>query len=191
MAGKVDFLRHIVNYVLASKMDLVKQVADDVRKMVEKAENKYGFSAFGGDVRKLADYLRSHDFDELAKFLKDAGKLDVLEEILKLAREKYKEYTEVVEAIDARLKSISEAKLEVKEVEEAYKEITRVVGDRALVERIGNTINVNIKGVGTITVSYDPVEKSYNLDVEVSTSKKKIGLETIKALIEALLLLRG
>lgn len=188
---KVDFLRHIVNYVLAQKMDIVKQIADDVRKMVEKAENKYNFSAFGGDVKKLADYIRSPDFDELAKFLKDAGKLDVLEEILKMAKEKYRDIPEIVEAIDARLKTIAKAKLEVKEVEEAYKEISRIVGDRAIVEKIGNTINVNIKGVGTVTISYDPVEKSYNLDIEVSTSKKKVGLETIKAVIEALLLLRG
>ena len=188
---KVDFLRHIVNYVLAQKMDVVKQVADDVRKIVEKAENKYNFSAFGGDVKKLVDYLRSPDFDELAKLLKDAGKLDVLEEILKIAREKYKDIPEIVGAIDARLKTIAKAKLEVKEVEEAYKEITRIVGDRAIVERIGNTINVNIRGVGTVIVSYDPVDKSYSLEVEVSTSKKKVGLETIKAIIEALLLIRG
>ena len=184
---KIDFLRHIVNYVLASKMDVVKQVADDVRKMVEKAEEKYKFSAFGGDVKRLADYLRSPDFDELVKFLRDAGKIDLLEEILRLAREKYKNIPEIVEAVDARLKTLSQEKEELKEVSEAFDKIINTVGDRAVVERIGTTLNITIKGIGRIIVSYDPVDKSYNIDLEITGSRKKVSLNTIIDVVESLL----
>ncbi len=184
---KIDFLRHIVNYVLASKIDIAKQVADDVRKMVEKAEEKYKFSAFGGDVKRLVDYLRSPDFDELVKFLRDAGKIDLLDEILRLAKEKYKNIPEIVEAIDARLKALGKEKEELKEVKEAFDKIVNVVGDRAIVERLGTTLTITIKGIGRIIVSYDPVDKSYNLDLEITGSKKKVSLNTIIDVIEALL----
>ena len=186
-AKKVDFLRHIVNYVLASKMDVAKQVADDVRKMIEKAEEKYKFSAFGGDIKKLVDYLRSPDFDELVKFLKDAGKIDLIDEILRLAKEKYKDIPEIVEAIDARLQALGKEKKELKEVEEAFDKITSVVGDRAIVERIGTTLSITIRGLGRVIVSYDPVDKSYNLDLEITGSKKKLSLNTIIDVIETLL----
>ena len=186
-AKKVDFLRHIVNYVLASKMDIAKQVADDIRKMIEKAEEKYKFSAFGGDVKKLVDYLRSPDFDELVKFLKDAGKIDLVDEILRLAKEKYKDIPEIVEAIDARLQALGKEKKELKEVEEAFDKITSLVGDRAIVERIGTTLSITIRGLGRVIVSYDPVDKSYNLDLEITGSKKKLSLSTIIDVIEALL----
>ncbi len=99
MAKKVDFLRHIVNRILAESK-LSPQLIDDIRKRIAYAEERYKFSAFGGDVRRLADYLRSKDFDELITVFKSGNALPKLKEILEVARQKYADYNEVVAAID-------------------------------------------------------------------------------------------
>ncbi len=112
MAGRKDFLRHIVNRVLASS-NLPRQVVDDIRKFVGRAEDKYKFNAFGGDVRKLADYLNSKDFDDLVTLVKgvktekgEEPAVEVLKKILMEAREAYKDIPEVVEAVDRRLREL-------------------------------------------------------------------------------------
>ena len=80
---KVDFLRHVVNYVLSSRTDIPRQVVDEVRGKVEKAEEKYNFSAFGGDVTELAEYIKSNDFDELIKTLKELEAYEILPGVCK------------------------------------------------------------------------------------------------------------
>ena len=102
---KVDFLRQIVNRVLAESQ-LPRQVVEDVRRMVGRAEDKYKFSAFGGDIRRLADYISSREFDDLVNLLKGADALNVLIEILERAKEAYRDYPEVVKAIEERLEEI-------------------------------------------------------------------------------------
>ncbi len=103
---KIDFLRQIVNRVLVEEQKLPPQLVDDIRKQVAQAEDKYGFSAFGGDVAKLAEYLKSKDFDNLIASFKAVDALHVLEKILLKAKEYYKDYSEIVEAIDKRLDEI-------------------------------------------------------------------------------------
>ncbi|WP_052296918.1 hypothetical protein [Pyrolobus fumarii] len=104
-AEKVDFLRHIVNRVLAEH-SLPRQIVDDVRKSIGYAEEKYKFSAFGGDPRRLADYLRSRDFDDVVTVLRGAKAEEVLIHILEEVKKRYSEYKEVVEAAEARLKEL-------------------------------------------------------------------------------------
>ncbi len=113
MARKIDFLRHIVNRVLAESK-LSPQLIEDVRKRIGYAEEKYKFSAFGGDVRKLAEYLRSKDFDELITVFKSGNALPKLAEILKIAREKYSDIGELVKAIDEALNKVRKAEEEAK-----------------------------------------------------------------------------
>ncbi|BEP17613.1 hypothetical protein PYJP_09650 [Pyrofollis japonicus] len=111
---KIDFLRHIVNRVLASS-DVPQQFIDDVKKLVGKAEDKYKFDAFSGDIRKLADYIRSRDFDDLVTLLKSNDKgLEILKKILEEAKKAYSDIPEIVEAIDERLKTLG---AETKETE--------------------------------------------------------------------------
>ncbi|BAB66295.1 hypothetical protein STK_12550 [Sulfurisphaera tokodaii str. 7] len=38
---------------------------DEAQKLLAKAESKYGFSSYGGDPEKLADFLLSPDFTNL------------------------------------------------------------------------------------------------------------------------------
>jgi len=185
---KTDFLRHIVNYVLSSRTDIPRQVVDEVRSKVEKAEEKYNFSAFGGNIVKLADYIKSSDFNDLIKTLKTFGYLQVLIDILKLAKEKYSDIPEIVNAIEERLKTIEVKETTViKELEELTLKVEEVVKDRAVVERIGNTININIKGVGVLRIIYNISEKRINLDVDVEFSRKNVGWESIEKLLEVLL----
>jgi vacuolar-type H+-ATPase subunit H len=120
---RVDFLRHIVNRVLAS-LNVPAQYIDDIRRAVGRAEDKYRFDAFSGDVRRLADYIKSRDFDELIMQAKAENKailLEALKKILEEAKKAYSDIPEVVEAIDARLKE-----LETGEREEAVKKLEAV-----------------------------------------------------------------
>jgi len=185
---KVDFLRHIVNYVLSSRTDIPRQVVDEVRSKVEKAEEKYNFSAFGGNVTKLAEYIKSSDFDELVKTLKTFGYIQVVIDILKLTKEKYKDVPEIVNTIDERLKTLEiKEETTIKELEDLTLKVEEVVKDRAVIERIGNTINVNLRGVGNVRIIYNISEKKTGLDVDVKFSRKDVGWETIEKLLEVLL----
>ncbi len=117
---RVDFLRHIVNRVLAS-LNVPAQYIDDIRRAIGRAEDKYKFNAFGGDVRRLAEYLKSRDFDDLIMQVKAENKailLEALKRILEEAKKAYSDIPEVVEAIEARLKE-----LETGEREEAEKKL--------------------------------------------------------------------
>lgn len=103
---RIDFLRHIVNRVLASSK-APQQLIDDIKKAVGRAEDRYKFDAFSGDIKRLADYIRSKDFNDLVNILKNTpGGLDVLKKILEEARKAYSDIPEVVEAIDQKLKEI-------------------------------------------------------------------------------------
>ncbi len=102
---KIDFLRHIVNRVLAEH-SLPRQIVEDVRKSIGYAEEKYKFSAFGGDPRRLAEYLRSRDFDDVVQLLRAAKADEVLVKILEEVKKRYSEYKEVVEAAETRLREL-------------------------------------------------------------------------------------
>ncbi|AWR94994.1 hypothetical protein [Acidianus brierleyi] len=59
-----DFLRHVASKVLTpNNLDLKR--LDDVRRLLAYAESKYKFSSYGGDPKKITDYLLSPDFTEL------------------------------------------------------------------------------------------------------------------------------
>jgi len=62
--GEPDFLRHIVSKVL-TPVSLDMKRLDEAQKLLAKAESKYGFSSYGGDPEKLADFLLSPDFTNL------------------------------------------------------------------------------------------------------------------------------
>ena len=105
ISRRIDFLRHIVNRVLIEEK-LPPQIVDEIRKQVASAEDRYKFSAFGGDVAKLVDYLKSKDFDLLVSTFKAANGLKVLERILKKAKESYKEFDELSRVLDEKLREL-------------------------------------------------------------------------------------
>ncbi len=102
---KPDFLRQIVNRILAEER-LTPQLIDEVRKRIGYAEEKYKFSTFGGDVSKLAEYMKSREFDELITVFKSGNALPVLKKILEVAKEKYQGYDELVSVIEEKLKKV-------------------------------------------------------------------------------------
>jgi len=59
-----DFLRHVVSKIL-TPVSLDMRRLDEAQKLLAKAESKYGFSSYGGNPEKLADFLLSPDFTNL------------------------------------------------------------------------------------------------------------------------------
>ncbi len=104
-----DFIRHIVNPILANyirkRRNLVNTV-EEIKKFLVEAEVKYGFSSFNGDPEKLSDYLMSSDFNLLIRVFKSCNSIDVLKEILNTAKEKYSDLPRVVEAINHVFKNL-------------------------------------------------------------------------------------
>lgn len=118
MKDRHDFLRHIVNPLLAKysreRKPLVR-VIDEVRKLIALAEDKYGFSSFGGEVTKLADYIESKDFDLVINTLKSVDSLDIVIEVLKTVISKYQDLPKVVEAAKKRIKQLKQSESKPKD----------------------------------------------------------------------------
>ena len=199
-AKRKDFLRHIVNRVLASP-DTPRQLVDDIRRHVGRAEDRYKFHAFGGDVRRLADYLRSRDFDDLINVARSerSGKgLEVLKKILEEAKKAYSDIPEVVAAIDERLKQIEElmrgaeagaAEAEAREDPLARLE-SRLAGLRKLgvsIERSGDKIRLKMEvphGYMEASILYDREAGRYRVDARLEAEARR-G-EEVARLIERL-----
>lgn len=131
MKNRYDFLRHIVNPLLAKysreRKPLVR-VLDEVRKLIALAEDKYGFSSFGGELAKLADYIESKDFDLVVSTLKSVNSLDIVIEILETVINKYQDLPRVVEAAKKRIKQLKQSESKVKDnLEQLFTEIMKCV----------------------------------------------------------------
>ncbi|RLF15365.1 MAG: hypothetical protein DRJ66_04535 [Thermoprotei archaeon] len=108
---KLDFLRQIVNVELAEK-NVSPKVSDIVKSLVSSAEDKYNFSVFGGDPKKLADYLMSGDFEDVMKTLISNNYYQVLLDILNKVMEAYADDTKVIEAAKMALEKSEKIKQE-------------------------------------------------------------------------------
>ena len=147
MAARLDFLRHIVNRILAERKDMPRQVDSDVRKFVGRAEDKYHFSMYGGDPSRLAEYLLSPDFEDLVNLLKGAGLIEVAEEILEKTIENYKECPEVVRAAEMRLKQIREGGVEGSDEALIIRRIAEQVAPlRARVSEADHGVRIAVNG---------------------------------------------
>ncbi|MCD6300903.1 MAG: hypothetical protein J7L82_02415 [Staphylothermus sp.] len=143
-----DFLRHIVNAKLSEHMKKIKNltsIVDEVRKLVSSAEAKYGFSSFGGNPEKLADYLLSKDFDLVIQAFKAVNGLDTLVDILNETKNKYNDLPIVVDAINKVLEKISGIKKELSTVQKTN--LVRDVGEyvREKISSILSNADVNIR----------------------------------------------
>ncbi|MGB9827677.1 hypothetical protein IMZ38_03295 [Thermosphaera chiliense] len=110
----VDFTRHIVNPVLSKVIDVRKsehvKILDEIRKIIHDCEEKYGFSIYGGDVEKLAEFLMSDDFNNLVKVFDTYGLRNALVKILEEALEAYRDYVEVSKALESRISMLKNNK---------------------------------------------------------------------------------
>jgi len=182
---KVDFLRHIVNRILA-EYSLPRQIVEDVRKSIGYAEERYKFSSFGGDPRRLADYLRSRDFDDVVMLLRGAKAEEVLVKILEEVKRRYSDYREVVEAAEERLREIRgeagekpESKIglaynALRVLEEKGMEV-KLEGDRVKGLLVAGTTRLEIN------VVYDQAKRKYLMDYRL---EGKVDAETTSKLYE-------
>ncbi len=86
-----DFIRHIVNHVLAEVADKIPvSVFNDIRAGFSRAEDKYRFALFGGDPRRILEFLESDDWRDLVDYAKNMNVDWVLVKILEALHEAYK-----------------------------------------------------------------------------------------------------
>ncbi len=108
-----DFLRHIVNRVISeSSARIPVSVIDDFKNKFARAEDKFGFSVFGGDPRKIVDFLSSEEWADIVDYARTTNTLWLLEAILRRAAEEYKQDCPVVaskvsEALEALGKGVA------------------------------------------------------------------------------------
>ncbi|WP_054845527.1 hypothetical protein [Sulfuracidifex tepidarius] len=81
-----DFLRHVANKII-SPTNLDAKRLDEARKLLAEAETKYKFSSYGGNPKKLIDYLQSPEFIELVMILG----VDLSKKLVQLIRDSYQD----------------------------------------------------------------------------------------------------
>jgi hypothetical protein len=64
---------------------------EDLKVRFARAEDKFSFSAFGGDPRRIADFLSSEEWADIVEYAKNVNVTWLLEAILKKLAEEYKE----------------------------------------------------------------------------------------------------
>ena len=87
-----DFLRQIVNKVISESSGKISaSVMEDLKVRFARAEDKFSFSAFGGDPRRIADFLSSEEWADIVEYSRNVNVTWLLEAILKKLAEEYKE----------------------------------------------------------------------------------------------------
>lgn len=167
---RLDFLRHIVNRILAES-GASRQLVDDIRRMVGRAEDKYKFNAFGGNVERLADYLRSRDFDDLVTLVRadrSGQGIELLKRILEEAKKAYSDVPGVVEAIEARLSELeshetSKTKNKAATLYTVLKDLEKLKAKVEFDEERNEVQVTALDGKFTATVSYDEKSNAFTL----------------------------
>jgi hypothetical protein len=91
-SARKDFLRQIVNKVISESSGKISaSVMEDLKVRFARAEDKFSFSAFGGDPRRIADFLSSEEWADIVEHAKNVNVTWLLEAILKKLAEEYKE----------------------------------------------------------------------------------------------------
>ena len=179
-----DFLRQVVNPTLL-EFEIPVQILSEIRKKLEAAENKYNFSAFGGDVKKLADFLKSPLWQEIVSLFESSDALPALVKILERAKEAYKDYPEVVQAIEEALKNIEQKGGErVKEfniLEEVKEKVQKIVGD--LFETKISENKVVVEG-DRLEAYIEEDAGKYTMKLEVRGTKETTGWKEVEDILK-------
>ena len=175
MARK-DFLRNIVNHVLAENSDkLPPSFVDDLRETLGRIEVKYGFSSIDGDPSKLADFILSSDFEDLIILSRNQKALWVMKEILEITKEEYSDLPEVVSAVETRLsnleKGFEENKVDLDNLVKILKNNGyRIEKTNGSIELKLHNANVSVKAEKNMFV-YEIVIKGRTSDPDVILKK--------------------
>jgi len=91
-SARRDFLRQIVNKVISESSGKISaSVMEDLKVRFARAEDKFSFSAFGGDPRRIADFLSSEEWADIVEYAKNVNVTWLLEAILKKLAEEYRD----------------------------------------------------------------------------------------------------
>lgn len=112
MEKEPDFLRNVVSKVLSPNIIDSKRL-DEARRILGEAEAKYKFSSYGGDPKKIIDFLLSPDFTELSLILG----MDITKKLLNAIKDNYKDKDivktaeKILKEIDGYLEDINESNI--------------------------------------------------------------------------------
>lgn len=103
-----DFIRQIANRVLAESAGKISiSILGDLKERLVRGEDKYGFSAYGGDPARIIEYLESDDWASLVDYARNLHVEWVLEKLmLELAREYSEDCSEVAKIALKRAEEI-------------------------------------------------------------------------------------
>jgi len=91
-SARRDFLRQIVNKVVSESSGKISaSVMEDFKVRFARAEDKFSFSVFGGDPRRIADFLSSEDWADIVEYARNVNVLWLLEDILRKLAEEYRD----------------------------------------------------------------------------------------------------
>ncbi|NPA84503.1 MAG: hypothetical protein GXO07_00675 [Crenarchaeota archaeon] len=177
-----DFLRQIVNPTLL-EFEIPVQILTEIRKKLEVAENKFNFSAFGGDPKNLAKFLRSPMWREVVELFKAANAKAAVIKILERAKEAYKDDEEIVKAIEEALKELEsgEEEKKINIMEEIKEKIEEAVGDLAEVKISED--KVLVEG-DRIEARVEERGKVYVVKLEVRGTYEAASIEEVKELLK-------
>ncbi len=196
MPARKDFLRQIVNRVLATE-SVPRQIADEIRQQIGRAEDKYKFHVFGGDIRGLAKYLQSDDFKSLLQFIKGAGKdsVEVFKKILLEARNAYSDVDEVKEAIEKILRELEGAKsaeeetsATVADIDEVFRRLKEYLEKEKLqfsISKSNNAIVIRARNLEA-TISFDDERKTVHITYTVKGKREIKQFEELINLLKTL-----
>ncbi|MEM0015667.1 MAG: hypothetical protein QW550_01160 [Saccharolobus sp.] len=115
MVNQPDFLRHIASKVLSPSL-LDSKRLDEARRLLGEAEVKYNFSSYGGNPKKLIDFLLSPDFTELSLILGP----EITKKLLVAVKDNYtdedirKVVDKILEEINGYMEDSEESNLKIK-----------------------------------------------------------------------------
>ncbi len=178
-----DFLRQIVNPTLL-EFEIPVQILTEIRKKLEAAENKFNFSAFGGDPKKLADFFRSPMWKEVVELFEAANAKAAAIKILERTKEAYKDDPDIVKAVEEALKELEKESKEEKSVnllEELKKNVAEVVGDKFEVKIAED--KVVVEG-DRLEARIEEEGGRYRVKLEVRGTYEAATMEEVKELLK-------
>ena len=175
-----DFLRHIVNRILALNISKIPRgLAEDFKASIGRAEDKYRFSVINGDPLRLLDYFKSEEWWDLVDMARSTNMTWLLEHILRELAARYSESCEPVAKKAAELISV---------LKDREAKVPRRLSLEYVVRALkysGYQVNVR-EGVAVIEEPYIRVELSVKDDNIVYTICREGKSRTLEAFLARL-----
>ncbi len=165
-----DFLRHIAMPVIAEQASRYPPpVVEDAKKWLANAENKYKFSVYGGDPKRIAEFLASEDWRDFLASLRGSKAEDLAVTILERLIKEYRDgCPEVSEAAQRALEKLKRGETEA---------LDPSLVASILQSRLGPAFKVEVDKDGEIRVSNSELGVVARVRVRGSTVKAVVCRE--------------